>query len=186
MPCATCAANTWLDSFILKWWPSTKQLDLFGVLLFNCSKFCHPPLAVLSDFQELLCPVFVREEELCYAMFSAGSRFALVSWLHCVGNRCHPVLWDKGPSQFSRQFLCCIVQIWPYFTYCSDWTAFWLLSVNLKMVTLMFDGSMLFDFAKTIGFMAWSITGSNKSSLQSSCLKGTYAFRYLYFDLDWQ
>lgn len=28
--------------------------------------FCHSPLTVFSDFQELLCIVFVLEQELCY------------------------------------------------------------------------------------------------------------------------
>lgn len=35
----------------------------------------------------------------------------------------------------------------------------------------MFEESLLSDFAKAIWFMASSITDSNKSSVQSSCLK---------------
>lgn len=182
MPHATCAANAWLNSFILKrWWNSWICLE------WCCSAaagFAIHLVAVLCDFEELLCLVFVLKEELCYAAFSMGSRFALVSWLHCVGNCCHPALWDKEPPQFSHQVLCCTVQMWAYFTYCSDRTAFWLLSMNLKLEPLMFEGSVLFDFAKTIAFMAWGITGSNKSSIQSSCLQGTHAFHYLYFGLD--
>lgn len=183
LKCSLCSKHMALNNYILKWWPSMKQLDLFGVL-FNCSRFCHPPLTVLSDFQELLCLVLVLEEELCYAAFSAGSRFALVGWLHCVGNRCHPALRDKGPSQFSHQFLCCIVQMWAYFL------LVWWLNCILASLCELKTGDpdvwrVYIDFAEAIGFMAWSTTGSNKSSLQSSCLKGTYAFHYLYFDLDW-
>ncbi|CAN0205341.1 unnamed protein product [Bubo scandiacus] len=39
------------------------------MLLFNCSRFCHSPLTVLSDFQELLCLVFVLEEGFCYILY---------------------------------------------------------------------------------------------------------------------
>lgn len=36
------------------------------ILWITCSRFCHSPLTIFSDFQELLCIVFVLEQELCY------------------------------------------------------------------------------------------------------------------------
>lgn len=36
------------------------------ILWFTYSSFSHSPLTVFSDFQELLCIVFVLEQELCY------------------------------------------------------------------------------------------------------------------------
>lgn len=146
---ATCyAANTWLNSFILKWWPSRKQLDLFGVVLFlelvlgvaqcRAKSWILLILCILSNsgysvihLQQILPLTFnsikwlsrAPVHSICsgigalppvFGMFSAGARFALVSWLHCVWNRCHPALWDKGPSQFSCQFLCCIIQMWAH------------------------------------------------------------------------
>lgn len=134
---ATCAANTWLNSFILKWWPSRKQLDLFDVVFLGwfLELLCAGPrvgfywfLCVFSNsgyyvvhlqsgFPTHLWQYWVTFKSsmhsICFGtgallpvsgMFSAGAGFALgdlLSWLHCVGNHCHPALWDEGPCQFS-------------------------------------------------------------------------------------
>lgn len=141
--CTTCAANTWLNSFILKCWPCRKQLDLFGVVVFLKLPCAGPRvgfywfLCVFSNsgysvvhLQQVLpltsdsikwlsrAPmhsIFSGTGALpVFGIFSAGARFALVSWLHCVVNHCHPALWDEGPSQFSCQLLCCIIQMWAH------------------------------------------------------------------------
>lgn len=128
------------------------------ILLFTCSRFCHSPLTVLSHFQELLCIVFVLEQELHLPGF----------WhvfFRCQICSCQltALCWKPLPSCTLRQrtfpvFLSVLVlhhsNVSTLLPAAGTKLQFWLLSVNLKSVTLMFEGSSLSDFAKAIWFMA--------------------------------
>lgn len=124
-------------------------------LLFTCSRFCHSPLTVFSDFQELLCIVFVLE--LCYLFLE---RFLQVpDLLLLTVAQLAALCWKLLPSCTLRQrafpiFLSVLVlhhsnvsTLLPAARtkLCFGFT------LNLKLVTFMFEESLLSDFAKQFG-----------------------------------
>lgn len=123
------------------------------ILLFICSRFCHSPLTVLSDFQELLCIVFVLEQELCYLFWHVFCRCQICS---C---QLTALCWKPLPSCTFRKrafpiFLSVLV---PHHSNASTLlpaAGTKLRFVNLKSVTLMFERSLLSDFAEANWFMA--------------------------------
>lgn len=62
--------------------------------------------------------------------FLQAPDFALVSWLHCVGNSCHRALQDKGLPKCPVSSCAASFKCEHTISQCSDWTAIWLLSVN--------------------------------------------------------
>lgn len=116
----------------LKWWPSRKPLDLFGmvlflgwflellctgqeldfidscvffpvqdIMLFTCSRFYHSPLTLFSDFQELLCIVFVLGQELCYLFLACFLQ--VPDMLLLTVAQLSALCWKLLPSSTLRQ-----------------------------------------------------------------------------------
>lgn len=139
--CCTCAASTWFNSFILKRWPSRKQLDLFGVVflglvlellcagprvgfywflsvlsnsvyLLTCSRFCHLPLTVFRNFQELLCIVFVLEREFCYLFLACFLQVPDLLLLTVVQLTAQTVFWLLSKLKISDPDVWGVFIIW--------------------------------------------------------------------------